>query len=138
MLKSGWVISGNRGAEDGRWIHLTRGVSNCVSSACGACFLLPKDDSTCQPRWVVRFCTEHPDSTVMTKVSAQSTRRPERRAIRLEGKDDEMTRDMELEELVTIQDRTRAGIRSCGANIRPSRVLCFPMSDRVARHVFCV
>ena len=74
----------------------------------------------------------------MAKVRAQSTRRPERRAIRLEGKDDEMTRDMELEELWTVQDRTRAGTRSCGANIRPSRVLCFPMSYRVAHHAFCV
>ena len=42
-----------------------------------------------------------------------------------------MTRGMELEELRTIQDRTRARIRSCEANIRPSRVLCFPMSDRM-------
>ena len=45
----------------------------------------------------------------MTKVSAQSTRRPgQRRAIRLDGKEDEMTRDMELEELGTFQDKPRA------------------------------
>ena len=48
----------------------------------------------------------------MATVRAQSTRLPERMVIRLEGKDDAMTRDMELEELWMVQDRTRAGIRS--------------------------